>query len=1114
MPTPLSSVQQCLTPESAKVLDDAVAVARRRNHAQTTSLHVVSALLAIPSSGFREACIRSRFIYSNNRLHSRALELCFSVALDRLPSSHGADDPPISNSLMAAIKRAQAIQRRFSADVAAATAAAAAAAVQSYQQPLSSVKVELQQLILSILDDPIVSRVMAEAGFRSNDVKLSIERPQPPPRFFHRPPLFLCNIVDEPRFSPFTSATAMSTASAAATTPDGFSHCSVKLADVLMADKKRNPLLLSMVGGSGDGLVRDFLAAVEKGEVPEGIKGMKVASLEKELVAKDTDSLKTKLGDVRDMVEGCSRPGVLLNLGDLKCFVDCPAFASSSFLVFVVSAVAQLVAAYQSASKRLWLLATATYEIFMQCQTCYPSMEDDWDLHPLPISSLRPPPRLFPKSSLMESFVPFGGLFATASELKAPLTTSYESMTSWPQSDKNEIGTISSRTAPSAVDNDGVPPWLQGAKVACPSTEPKSTLATDDESVLNAEGDGLHKKESESCRQIHGSFLSHGLDTYRRVGSSSSDCTPLCNTDLGVQSQTQWLGASLEKLTKQSCLLPIPSTRSDSAASQQPRPQGTGRSIDLLPEKYLPGEHHELPSSRTPVTTELALGTLFGPRVVEERDPLMHKGHLKDLSNFTPFKLDLTTGSRPYLRQPSFFHGIDDFNREANTLHRCSPVGKCGSELRTGNVSSSLDSPGRRSDDLTAQFDTSYFKTLCKDLSEKVGRQKDAIYDISTTIMEHRVGNERRHQGASLRGDIWLCFLGLDCVGKKRVASALAETLFGSTKNLISINLSSHGVVADSNLIFGHQQIDGYDIRFRGKTTVDYIAEEISKKPLSVIFLENLDKADLLVQSSLSRAIKTGKFSDSRGKEIGINNSIVVMTAKAAKGQECIFGADAGKYSEERILKAKAWQMHISVEHANDDLCGKQEIHVSGHISKRRDVFGEENKHGALKMTKRLHRLPSMSFDLNISLDESGESSPIHSGNDSNETISENEEEWMDEFVASVHKSVAFKPFNFDNLADDILKQMTKRFESVLGTTARLEIDPRAMDQILAVVWLAEKRCAFDDWVECVLGNGFLEVKKKHAISSAMVVKLVVCPNQFLVEQAPGVCLPAKVLLN
>ncbi|CAN6469865.1 unnamed protein product [Victoria cruziana] len=1079
MPTPLSSVQQCLTPDSSKVLDDAVAVARRRNHAQTTSLHVVSALLALPSSGFREACIRSRFIYSNNRLHSRALELCFSVALDRLPSSHGADDPPISNSLMAAVKRAQAIQRRFSADVAAATAAAAAAAVQSYQQPLSSVKVELQQLILSILDDPIVSRVMAEAGFRSNDVKLSIERPQPPPRFFHRPPLFLCNLVDQPRFSPFAPPTAMATASAAVTTPDGVSHCSLKLADVLMAEKKRNPLLLSMVGGSGDGLVRDFLAAVEKGEVPEGIKGTKIASLEKELVARDSDSLKTKLGEVRDMVEGCSKPGVLLNLGDLKCFVDCPAFASSSFLAFLVSEIAQLVAAHQAVSKRLWLLATATYEIFMQCQTCYPSMEDDWDLHPLPISSLRPPPRLFPKSSLMESFVPFGGLFATASEMKSPSATSYESVVSWPQSDKHEPGTNSSSTAPSAVEHDGIPPWLHGAKVARSPTDPKTALATDGDSVLNAEGDGLCKKESDSCQRIH-----------------------------GAQGQTQWLGSPLEKLPKQSSLLPILSTP-DSEASKQPRPQGTGRGIDLLQEKCLPGGHHELPSSRASVTTELALGTFFGPQMMKERDPLVHKGHLKDLSNSTTSKLDVVTGSRSFLRQPSFFHGIDYLSKEGKVLGMCSPVGKYAGELPIGNVGSSPGSPGWTSADFTAQFDTTYFKTLCNDLIEKVGRQSDAIYDISSTIAQHRVGNERRQHGASLRGDIWLCFLGLDCVGKKRVASALAETLFGSPKNLISINLGSHSVAADSNSIFGRQEIDGYDIRFRGKTTVDYIAEEITKKPLSVIFLENLDKADLLVQSSLSRAIKTGKFSDSRGKEIGINNSIVVLTAKGAKGQECLLGTDADKYSEERILKAKAWQMNILVERAND------ETQVSGHISKRNlDDFGEENKHGALKMTKRQHKLPSMSFDLNVSLDESGECSPVHSGNDSTDTISENEEAWMDEFVASVHKTVAFRPVNFENIADDILKKMAERFQSILGSTATLEIDPRAMDQMLAAAWIAEEKRAFDDWVEGVLGNGFLEVQKKHSISSSMVVKLVVCPNQFLVEQAPGVCLPAKIILN
>lgn len=116
MPTPVSTARQCLTQDAAQALDEAVAVARRRGHAQTTSLHAVSALLSLSSSSalpLRDACTRARNGAYSARIQFKALELCLGVSLDRLPSSpHRSEEPPVSNSLMAAIKRSQASQRR------------------------------------------------------------------------------------------------------------------------------------------------------------------------------------------------------------------------------------------------------------------------------------------------------------------------------------------------------------------------------------------------------------------------------------------------------------------------------------------------------------------------------------------------------------------------------------------------------------------------------------------------------------------------------------------------------------------------------------------------------------------------------------------------------------------------------------------------------------------------------------------------------------------------------------------------------------------------------------------------------------------------------------------
>ncbi|EPS67414.1 hypothetical protein M569_07364, partial [Genlisea aurea] len=88
----LSTIQQTLTPEAATVLNQSIAEAGRRNHGQTTPLHVAATLLASPSGFLRQACIRSH-PNSSHPLQCRALELCFSVALERLPMAQNAAAP-------------------------------------------------------------------------------------------------------------------------------------------------------------------------------------------------------------------------------------------------------------------------------------------------------------------------------------------------------------------------------------------------------------------------------------------------------------------------------------------------------------------------------------------------------------------------------------------------------------------------------------------------------------------------------------------------------------------------------------------------------------------------------------------------------------------------------------------------------------------------------------------------------------------------------------------------------------------------------------------------------------------------------------------------------------
>lgn len=413
----LSTIQQTLTPEAASVLNHSIGEAGRRNHGQTTPLHVAATLLSSPNGFLRQACIKSH-PNSSHPLQCRALELCFSVALERLPTAQSssptaAAEPPISNALMAALKRAQAHQRR--------------GCPEQQQQPLLAVKVELEQLIISILDDPSVSRVMREASFSSPAVKATIEQSLnsspaaptssglgfrgPSPAVISAPPAR--NLYLNPRLQQQGSL---------ATPVQQRGEDVRKVFDILLRSKKRNPVL---VGESEpEAVVRELLRRIENRELGEGpLCNVQVIHLEKEICSSDRLQIGNRIKELGDLVENRmdnlegGGGGVVLDMGDLKWLVQqqpVTAGVSGSGAVQVqqqvvpeggraaVAEMGKLLAKYGDAGcgARLWLIGTATCETYLRCQVYHPSMENDWDLQAVPIAARAPLPGLFPRYSL------------------------------------------------------------------------------------------------------------------------------------------------------------------------------------------------------------------------------------------------------------------------------------------------------------------------------------------------------------------------------------------------------------------------------------------------------------------------------------------------------------------------------------------------------------------------------------------------------------------------------------------------------------------------------------------------------------------------------------------
>ncbi|KAG2327555.1 hypothetical protein Bca52824_010283 [Brassica carinata] len=952
MPTPVSTARQCLTEETARALDDAVAVARRRSHAQTTSLHAISGLLTMPSSILREVCI-SRAAHStpySSRLQFRALELCVGVSLDRLPSSkppaktatenEAEEEPPVSNSLMAAIKRSQATQRRHP---------------ETYHlhqlhggvttQTTSVLKVELKYFILSILDDPIVSRVFGEAGFRSTDIKLDVLHP-PVTRFPRSrcPPLFLCNVTE----------------SGSGRARFGFSgdfddNCR-RIGEVLGRKDKKNPLLVGTCGGEALKTFSDSINRGKLGFLPLEISGLSVVSVEKEISEMKLD----ELGRIVEQSYSRSKPGTVLNLGEIDVLTS----------DVLVSRLSELLKLHR---ENLWFIGSvSSNEMYLKLIERFPTIDKDWNLHLLSITSSNQ--GVYPKSSLMGSFVPFGGFFSSTSDFRVPFSNSM-SQSRLPRchlcNEKCEQEVTALGKSSSMTDNqcsEKLPCWLRNVE----SEQDKGILrqAKDDPNTIAS----LQKKWDDTCKRIH----------------QTPAFPKLSFQPVRPQFPLQLVSSS--------------HTKTSLLQAENP-PHQPGLSVKLSKPKQT--EDRTSRATNSPlscVTTDLGLGTIYQE------------------STSTPVSLNRRGLEKPLSRY-------------------CKD-----------------------------------FKSLRELLSRKVGWQNEAVNAISEIVCGYR--DDRSHV-ASTTSNVWLALLGPDQVGKKKVAITLAEAFFGGQENCVCVDFKAQ---------------DRLDDRFRGKTVVDYIAGEVSKRVESVVFIENVDKAEFPDQVRLSDAVRTGKLRDSHGREITMKNVIVVATTSGfEKDSDChvILDDEHVKFSEGRVFSAKNWKLQIKLaDNANKNGLNKRRQELETEVTELRAVKSQRSF-----------------LDLNLPVDET------EANADEAHAMSENTEAWLEDFYEQVDGKVTFKTIDFEVLAKNIKRNIFSHFHRSFGHETRLEIENDAMLQILAALrWSPDEEKTVDRWMQTVLSSSFDEARQVYkSTTSPFAVKLVASRDSTAEEETAGIQFPVRV---
>ncbi len=160
---------------------------------------------------------------------------------------------------------------------------------------------------------------------------------------------------------------------------------------------------------------------------------------------------------------------------------------------------------------------------------------------------------------------------------------------------------------------------------------------------------------------------------------------------------------------------------------------------------------------------------------------------------------------------------------------------------------------------------------LQETLAERVLGQDHALHEIAERIKTSRAGltDPKRPIGVFL-------LVGTSGVGKTETALALADTLYGGERNLISINMSEY---QEAHTV---SSLKGSPPGYVGYGEGGVLTEAVRRKPYSVVLLDEVEKAHPDVMELFYQVFDKGVLEDGEGREIDFKNCVILLTSNVA----------------------------------------------------------------------------------------------------------------------------------------------------------------------------------------------------------------------------------------
>ena len=193
------------------------------------------------------------------------------------------------------------------------------------------------------------------------------------------------------------------------------------------------------------------------------------------------------------------------------------------------------------------------------------------------------------------------------------------------------------------------------------------------------------------------------------------------------------------------------------------------------------------------------------------------------------------------------------------------------------------------------QAETERLLGLEERLHKRIIGQSEAVSAVSRAIRRNRAALSKKLRPASF------IFVGPTGVGKTELVKQLATELFDSEDALIRVDMTEfmekHSV---SKLIGSPPGYVGYD-------DAGQLTEKVRRKPYCVILFDEIEKAHPDVLNIMLQILDDGRVTDSHGKVISFENTVIVMTSNAGsdwKGSGIGFAESISKQNKDKVQRA------------------------------------------------------------------------------------------------------------------------------------------------------------------------------------------------------------------